>query len=227
MNLCCTHLSVSPLYFPRLHQQWIIAMLSLQKFGMKSKDVTFKFALHLSLVRSLTNCSQMLLVERVWSRIKICLENHQRAISRSIWNPSQQFWFSFSSCVIYIERIAAELRAAQKEIQEKIITLWTSSAGLPFVFFFICILRCALDVRYRKVPLSQIVWGCFCPLESWFRSEANSHFKRRECCTSRSIQVLAKPASSSYEAGCWLLWSSHWTVIVHARCTIGDVENVV
>lgn len=135
MNLCCTHLSVSPLYFPRLHQQWIIAMLSLQKFAMKSKDVTFKFALHLSLVCSLTNCSQMLLVERVWSRIKICLENHQRAISRSIWNPSQQFWFSFSSCVIYIERIAAELRAAQKEIQEKIITLWTSSAGLPFVFF--------------------------------------------------------------------------------------------
>lgn len=171
----------------------------------------------------------MVLVEIVWSRIKICSENHQRAISRSIWNPSQQFWFCISSCVICIERISAELRVAQKDIQEKIITLWTSSAGLPG-FFFICILRCALDVHYKKVPLSQIVWGCFCPLESWFRSEANSHFKRRECCMSRSIHWAGprkKPALSSHEAGCWLLWSSHWTVIVHARCTIGDEENIV
>lgn len=153
---------------------------------MKSKDVTFKFSLHYHLlVCSLTNCSQMVLVEILWSRIKICLENHKRAVSWRIWNPSRQFWFCISSCVIYIEHILAELRAAQKDIQEKIITLWTSSADL--LLYFICILCCALDVHYKKVPLSQIVWGCFCPLESWFRSEANSYFKQRECCMSRSI----------------------------------------
>lgn len=78
--------------------------------------------LHVLTFCSLTNCSQMDLVEIVWSRIKICLETHQRAISWTIWNPSQQFWYCISSCLIYIEHISAELREALQDIQEKIIT---------------------------------------------------------------------------------------------------------
>lgn len=148
---------------------------------------------------------------------------HQRAISWSIWNPSQHFGFCISSCVICIECFSAELRVTRLGIQEKIITLWTSPAGLPF-FLSAC---SAVLYLIQKMPLNQIVWGCFCPLESWFRSEANSHFKQREWAWADQYteRVLANPAPSSYEAGCWLLWSP--TELFHARCTVGDLWTIV
>lgn len=150
-----------------------------------------------------------------WSCIKICLEIHQRVISWSIWNPSEPFCFCISTCVIYIKRISAELRIAQKDIQEKIITLWTSSAGLSF--FLICIFGCALDVHYRKVPLSQIVWGCFCPLESGFRSETNSHFKWRDCCMSRSIHRVG-PRQTTIILWTRMLTLLKFTLNCHLSC---------
>lgn len=159
----------------------------------------------------------MVLVEIVWSRKRLGNSSEEYFMEHLKSFPTISILHLVLCNLLYIECISAELRLAQKEIWEKIITLWTSSAGLTF---FIYILSCALDVRYRKVPLSQIVWGCFRPFESWLRSEANSHFKQRECCMSRSIHRTGpKPALSSHQAGCWLLWSSHWTVIFHATCT--------
>lgn len=125
--------------------------------------------------------------------------------------PSPQFWLRISPCVIYIECISAGLSSGSEGYsREK--SLRFELEGLPCCF--ICILRCALDVHYKKekkkkVPLRQIVWGCFCPVESWLRSEADSHFKRPgNCCMSRSIRRTGLCKSSARS-----LWSRTLTLV--------------
>lgn len=61
--------------------------------------------------------------------------------------PSPQFWLRISPCVIYIECISAGLSSGSEGYsREK--SLRFELEGLPCCF--ICILRCALDVHYKK-----------------------------------------------------------------------------
>lgn len=105
-------------------------------------------------------CSQMLHVEVVWSRKMTFFGKFIRWSSGWDLKP-------FPKCLILHQFLWKPSQMHQKlRRMFKRKSLHFGPALRTCHLSFICILRCALDVHHQKVPLSQIVCGCLCPLDS-------------------------------------------------------------
>lgn len=160
---------------------------------MKSKDFFKDIPTTYNLLTNTSDCKQ-LDGERgpVWKLIRELSENRKSfpAFLIVLW--------------IQIKCISAELKVARKNSQEKNHYALKGLRTLP-TFYLHTLLFSWCALQKKKVPLSQIVWGCFCPLESWLRSEANFHFKGRESYTSRSIHRVGPRQTSTIILPCRML----------------------
>lgn len=123
-------------------------------------------------------------------------------------------WFLCNLHRLHLIRI----KSGSDRYSRENITLWTSSAGLLFSFFVYILCFSVLLMYITKKKKKAFESDCLrLFLPTWKLVQIRGKFPlQAEGMLHEQINTKSgtsrKPALSSYGTGCWLLWSSHWSV---------------